>query len=155
MRSFRFGAFLALALLALAAPGAQAQRYESIALGAAKPVRDDFGKDYATGYTGRGQLGYSMSFADVHLQVGYTRFPVEEDVTDREDLSVLHAGVGVRIALGAFWVGGNAAYFFGGGEEGVGYVPEVGLKIWRFEAVADLRVDGDEKWGAARLGFRF
>jgi hypothetical protein len=70
-------------------------------------------------------------------------------------LSVYHAGAGARLGLGFLWVGANAAYFFGDGEEGVGFFPEVGVKIWRLEGVLDFRVDGDEKWGAARVGFRF
>lgn len=56
------------------------------------------------------------------------------------------------MGLGFLWVGANAAYFFGDGDRGLGFFPELGVKIWRVEGVADFRVDGDEKWGAARVG---
>ena len=155
MKSLLLGASLALALLALAAPGAQAQKYGSLGFGAAKPVGDEFKAQYGTGYTSRGQVGYSMTLADVHVQTGYTRFPVKDGVTAMDDLNVYHAGVGARVGFRFLWVGANAAYFFGDGEKGVGYFPELGVKVWRFEGVVDYRLDGDEKWGAARVGFRF
>lgn len=148
------GAALALATFAFAVTGAEAQTYGSIAFGAAKPV-SDFGDLYDTGYTTRGQVGYSLTVLDVHVQTGYSRFPASGDSSDLDDLSVYHAGAGARLGLGFIWVGANAAYFFGDGEKGVGFFPELGVKIWRLEGVLDFRVDGDEKWGAARVGFRF
>jgi hypothetical protein len=66
------------------------------------PVSVDFGDDYATGYTGRGQVGYATSLAEVHFQAGYTWFRVEDVINDKNDLGFFHAGAGVRIGFGVF-----------------------------------------------------
>lgn len=147
------GALLALVLSVAFSPRAEAQVYGSVAFGPAKPV-GDFNDLYDVGYTTRGQVGLSLIFLDAHLQTGWSRFPAGGD-SDLEDLNIYHAGAGARVGLGFLWVGANAAYFFGDGEDGIGFFPELGAKIWRVEGVVDYRVDGDEKWAAARVGFRF
>ena len=141
---------------ALGAPQADAQIYGSAGVGAAKPFGDF--KDVADlGITFRGQAGISLWIADVHLQTGVTSFTAADGVPEDEDdnLNIYHAGAGARVGLGFLWVGANAAYFFGDGEKGIGFFPEVGAKIWRLEVVGDVRVDGSEKWAAARVGFWF
>jgi hypothetical protein len=136
---------------------AQGQLYSSLGLGVVSP-QGDFGDYYDMGVTFRGQAGISiLSILDAHLQTGVTSFVLSDDYegSDGEDANVYHAGVGARVGLGFIFVGGNAAYFFGDGESDLGLFPEVGVKIWRLEAVADYRIDGDENWGAVRLAWRF
>lgn len=147
------GAALALVLSLILAPRAEAQVYGSVALGAAAPV-GDFGDLYDVGYTARGQVGLSLIFVDAHLQTGWSMFPAGGD-SGVDDVNIYHAGAGARLGLGFLWVGANAAYFFGDGKDGIGFFPELGAKIWRVEGVLDFRVDGDEKWVAARVGLRF
>jgi len=154
MKSVRRAGFLALVPFALFAPGAQAQTYGSIGFGAAKPV-SDLGDLYNTGYTVRGQVGFSLVFLDAHIQTGWTNFPVASKGSDLDNLNIYHAGAGARLGLGFIWVGANGAYFFGDGDQGIGWFPELGLKFWKVEGVVDFRIDGDEKWGAARVGLRF
>ena len=140
----------------LGAPGAEAQAYGSLGLGAAKPFGDF--KDVADlGLTFRGQAGVRLWIFDAHLQTGATTFTAADDVSESDDdnRTIYHAGAGARLGLGFLWVGANAAYFFGDGEKGIGFFPEVGAKIWRIEIVGDVRIDGDEKWAAARIGYRF
>ena len=145
---------VALIVFSVLSPAAEAQVYSSAALGVAKPT-GDFGDLYDLGLTYRGQVGISLLFADVHLQTGWTDLAPVEDYAEGKDLNIYHAGAGARVGLGFLWVGANAAYFFGDGEKGLGLFPEVGLKVWRLEGVVDYRIDGDENWGAARVGFRF
>lgn len=135
--------------------GAQAQTYTSLGLGVVMP-RGDLEDVYDAGLTFRGQRGVSLVLVDVHVQVGVTSFVLAGEPSSGDDeATVYHAGAGARLGLGPFWVGANGAYFFGDGEDGVGFFPEVGLRLWRLEAVADYRVDEGRQWLAARLGWRF
>jgi hypothetical protein len=154
MKSLIRSVSLSLVLSLLPALGAEAQVYGSVGFGAANPI-DALGDRYNTGYTARGQAGLSLALVEVHVQAGWTGFPAAGKSSELDDLNIYHAGVGARLGLGFLWVGANAGHFFGDGREGVGWFPEIGAKLWRLEGVLDLRVDGKEKWGAARLGFRF
>lgn len=153
------GFFLALLLLAgmpFFGQGLQAQFYGSVGGGVAWP-QGDLGKDHDTGFTLRGQGGISLAIVEAHVQAGMSRFSVVENPKDPEadDANIYHAGVGARVGLGFIFIGASAAYFSGEGESGMGYFPEIGLRFWRLEAVADYRVDGNENWSALRLNWRF
>jgi hypothetical protein len=134
----------------------EAQIQTSIGAGIAVPT-GDFGDVADNGYTVRGQLGVSLLLASVHAQVGWTRFPGPEIAgIEADDADIWHAGVGGRFGLGLFWVGLNAAYFGGDGEDdGLGFFPEVGLGLGPLEAVADYRIDGDAKWLGLRAALKF
>ena len=148
-------ALLAVALLIPTA--AQAQLQTSLAAGIATPT-GDFGDLYDQGYTVRGQVGLSLLFASVHAQVGVSRFSADPNslalLTDN-NLNVYHYGVGARAGVGLLWVGANAAYFSGDTDDGLGFFPEIGVGFLMFEAVADMRIDGDQKWYGLRAGLRF
>lgn len=135
--------------------GAEAQLRASIGAGVAAPY-GDFGDVFDTGFTLRGQAGLSLALVEAYGQAGWSRFSYGGggDISV-DDANIYHAGAGARVGLGIIWIGANAAYFFGDGEGGLGFFPEVGVGFWRLEVVADTRVDGDEKWAAARVGFRF
>ena len=121
------------------------------------------------GVTARGQIGLPvLSFLDVHTQFGWTwmesavgsalnRFGVAELLgTDFESsFTFWHIGAGARASLGPLFIGANGLYFVGDTDEGLGFVPEAGIRLGRFELVADHRMDGELKWWAARLGFNF
>ena len=133
----------------------RAQTYTSLGLGVVFPQRD-LADVYDNGLTFRGQAGVSLSLLDVHLQTGVTSFPLADDtMSEGDEATVYHVGAGARLGLGFLWVGANGGYFFGDGDDGVGLFPEAGLRLWRLEAVADYRVDGDQNWLAARLSWRF
>lgn len=154
MRITHVLAVVSLALLLASPHDAEAQIATSVAAGVAHPVGDlDDAVD--SGFTLRGQAGLSLLVAGLHAQVGYTRFP-GDDVggVEIEDVDFFHAGVGGRLGLGLAWVGLNAAYFTGDGEDGVGLLPEVGVGLGPLEAVADGRLDGDAKWVAVRVGLK-
>lgn len=143
--------FLLGAALAAAPVGAQGLN-TSLGAGIASPV-GDFGDLYDPGFTVRGQVGLDLVLLDVHAQAGWSRFGAAD--ADTDDANVTHLGVGARAGFGLFWVGLNAAQFWGEGDDGVGWVPEVGVSFLSLEAVADVRIDGDEKWWALRGALRF
>jgi hypothetical protein len=135
--------------------GVRAQTYYSLGLGVVMP-QDELSDVYDVGLTFRGQAGLSLAMLGAHIQTGVTSFSFADDVTSGdEEATVYHVGAGARLGIGFLWVGANGAYFFGDGEDGVGYFPEVGLKLWRLEVVADYRVDSDQTWLATRLAWRF
>lgn len=142
--------------LVLVPTAAAAQISGSVGGGVAAPT-GDLGDAYDTGLTVRAQAGVSLLVASVHGQVGWTRFPGKELTggVDVEDIDFFHAGVGGRFGLGLFWVGLNAAYFSGDGDDGLGFFPEVGAGFGPIEAVADYRLDGDAHWLGLRAGLRF
>lgn len=145
-----------------------AQVDASVAIGGAGAIGDfEDLADY--GFTARGQVGIPLlSFLDVHAQGGWTwmesavgaalnAFGVAElaGLDVESSFEFWHVGVGARASLGPLFVGGNGLYFVGDTDEGFGFVPEVGVGLGRFELVVDHRMDGQLKWWAARLGFRF
>ena len=143
--------------VALTLPSAAAgQLYTSIGGGPAFPT-GDLGDAFGSGFTVRGQAGLSFVLVDAHVQAGYTRFGSDVD-TDSEafagdDWSVFHTGIGARVGLGLVWVGANAAYFFGDGDDEIGFFPEVGVGLGPIEVVADYRI-GDPNWGALRAALK-
>ena len=154
---FALPAFL-ITMLALPT-GVTGQLYTSIGAGVAAPI-SDFGDVAGTGYTVRGQVGLSAIIVDAHIQGGWSRFSGEDftvggETVSGETANVYHAGVGARLGLGLIWVGANGAYFFGDADEGIGFFPEVGVGIGPIEVVADIRIDGDQKWAAVRAALRF
>lgn len=144
-----------LGVLVLGGTEAQAQFTLGLGGGIAQPM-GDFGDVVDRGITARGQLGLSLLLAGAHAQVGVTRFPgAEIGGVNADDATILHAGVGGRLGLGLIFVGLNGLYFFGDGDDGVGYVPEVGISLIKLEVVADGRLDGDQKWVGLRAGLKF
>lgn len=150
-RWFRIALPALLLATAVAAGDVQAQFTVGVGGGIAQPLGDlDDAVDQ--GITGRAQLGMSFILASVHAQAGVTRFP---GTNTSDDYTTSHVGVGGRLGLGLLFVGLNANYFFGDGEDGVGYVPEIGVGLLRLEVVADGRLDGDAKWVSLRAGLKF
>ena len=146
--------FAALAFVAVGASDARAQIYTSVGVGGVQPI-GDFDDLFDRGFTVRGQAGLSLLLAGAHVQAGWSNFEADIDSGSSESANIYHAGIGGRVGMGLFWVGANGAYFFGDGESGVGYFPEVGLGLMNFEAVADVRVDGNEKWVSLRAALKF
>jgi hypothetical protein len=158
----RFRRFLlpALVTLALAAPrGMSAQTNASIGAGVAVPT-GDLGDVTGTGFTVRGQAGPSLGLIEAYAQGGWSSFPGKsfdagDGVAEGEDADIWHAGIGVRLGVSIFWIGGNALYSFGDTpDDGIGIAPEVGVAFGPIEVVADY-LFGDTSWGALRAGFRF
>lgn len=145
--------FVTLATLALALPStARAQGLStSVGVGMAGGW-SDLGDVTDPGFTLRGQVGVDLLVASVHGQVGWTRLPA---AGDGDAFSTAHYGVGGRLGLGLLWVGINGAYFSGDGDDGMGFFPEVGVGLGPLEAVADVRIDGDQKWWGLRGALRF
>jgi len=72
------------------------------------------------------------------------------------DADILHAGVGARLGVfGLAFVGANAAYFFGDGDEDVGFFPEIGVGLGPLEVVADYRIGSDFNWFGLRGALEF
>lgn len=154
MTTRTFSTLAALAcLLVLGAAEVQGQIYTSLGAGVTQPI-GDFDDLYDRGFTVRGQAGLSLILAGAHAQVGWSNFATDVDTSDTDAANVFHAGVGGRLGVGLFFVGANAAYFFGDGENGIGYIPEVGISLLSLEVVADGRIDG-EKWVALRGALKF
>lgn len=147
---------LAIAFQPLLVAKADAQVQSSLAVGLAVPL-GDLEDEWNSGLTFRGQVGFTVTPLEAFLQAGWTRLPAtgNPSVWDGRTFDAYHAGIGLRLGLGFFWLGGNAAYFMGDGADGMGYFPEIGIRAWRLEGVVDYRLDGHQKWAAARVGFRF
>jgi hypothetical protein len=157
MRRLPHAALAVLAVLAVLLPArTSAQTYTSLGLGAAVPT-GDFSDVQERGFTLRGQGGVSLILGDVHVQAGYTHLPGKEGVAgvNPDAADFFQAGVGARLGMGLIFVGGNANYYFGEVERGVGFAPEIGISLLMFEAVADYRVDGTQKVLSTRIGVRF
>jgi len=148
----------AVAALLLVAPAtAAAQLSASVGAGVANPL-GDFGDIVDPGFTLRGQVGVNLLVAGVHAQVGYSRFSGitdEEAGLDTGDVDIYHYGLGGRVGVGLAWLGATAARFSGDGEGTFGFIPEVGVGLGPLEAVADVRITGDQKWWALRGALRF
>lgn len=145
---------LVLGLFLVTAGTAHAQTSASIGVGVASP-QGDFGDVVDEGYTVRAQLALSaLGLVSVHTQGGWTRFPAESEVDD--DANILHAGVGARLGVfGIMFVGANGAYFFGDGDDEVGFFPEIGVGLGPLEVVADYRVGSDFDWFGLRGALKF
>jgi hypothetical protein len=145
----------------LSAGQAHAQASASLGVGLASP-QGDLGDYFDSGYTVRAQLALSaLGIVEVHTQAGWSRFPVGDATVDREeyqvgDADLLHAGVGARLGIfGLIFVGANGAYFFGEGDNEIGFFPEVGIGIGPLEVVADYRFGSDFDWFGLRGGLKF
>jgi len=161
---------LIVCLLFVPAAAAQAQLSKSIGIGVASP-QGEFGDYFDEGYTVRGQFQLSaLGLIAVHTQAGWTRFSSDFDpgtvVPDSNvpasiegidgDADILHAGVGARLGVfGLAFVGANAAYFFGDGDEDVGFFPEIGVGLGPLEVVADYRIGSDFNWFGLRGALKF
>lgn len=163
MRSIATSVVTVVTALCLLVPAeAHAQIRSSVGVGLVQPL-GDFGEFQDNGFTVRGQVGVSLLVASVHAQAGWTRFPGKDlENLELTNIDIFHAGAGVRVGMGIYWVGLNGAYFSGdeaegsdGEEKGMGFFPEVGVGLGAAELVADLRVDGDQKWVGVRLAVKF
>lgn len=161
----------ALAALALTVPAdASAQANASIGVGVASP-QGDFGDFFDSGYTVRGQFALSaLGLFEVHTQAGWSRFglgydpgfvvadgdvPAEIEAIDG-DADIFHAGVGARLGiLGLAFIGANGAYFFGDGDDDIGFFPEIGVGLGPLEVVADYRFGSDFDWFGLRGALKF
>jgi hypothetical protein len=141
-----------LACLAVCPTGARAQ-YVSLGVGGANP-RGDFGDFFRSGFTVRGQAGLSLVLIDAHIQAGWSRFRAEENAPTDDAANLYHFGPGARFGLGLGWVGVNAFWFSGDGDDGMQIVPEIGIGFGPLEGVLDAAVTGDTKWLALRVNVR-
>jgi len=161
----------ALVALVLAVPGdAHAQASASIGAGVATP-QGEFGDFFDSGYTIRAQLALSaLGLVEVHTQAGWSRFSSDFDpgtvVPDGDvpagiedidgDADIFHAGVGARLGVfGLAFIGANGAYFFGDGDDDVGFFPEIGVGVGPLEVVADYRFGSDFDWFGLRGALKF
>lgn len=149
----------AVAALAVLPAAGSSQEFAAVGGGVVVPT-GSLRERAEQGYTVRGRVGISLGFAHVQLLGGWSRLAgkdllVDDIVEPGEDLDLFHAGVGVRVGLGAIWLGANAADFFGDGDEGIGFIPELGFVVGPFEVVADSRVHGPDTWAAVRAAIRF
>ncbi len=140
-----------LALTLLPARGMEAQLATSIGAGLAQGT-GDWGDQFDQGWTVRGQAALDLLLAGLHAQVGATQLP---GANGNDDATIFHAGVGGRVGLGLLFVGANANYYLGDVDNGVGFAPEVGISFLMLEAVADYRVDGDQRMWGARVALKF
>lgn len=128
-------------------------QYVGVGAGATNP-RGDFGDAYRPGFTLRGQAGLSLVLIDAHIQVGWSHFRAEETAPTDDAANLYHIGPGARFGLGLGWVGANAFWFFGDGDDGMQIVPEIGIGFGPLEGVLDASVTGDAKWFALRVNIR-
>lgn len=150
--SKRFALALVAGMLAFAAAPTEAQISTSLGAGWATP-QGDLDDVVDDGYTVRGQLALSaLGLVGVHAQGGWTRFAASGEAAD--DLDIFHAALGARVGMGLLFVGANAAYFFGDGEDEAGFFPEVGLSFLMLEVVADYNFTADRDWFAIRAALK-
>ena len=147
--------FLALLIpLVVYAPAASAQNTSSIGLGGVLP-QGDYADLVDTGFSVRLQSSTAYDRSEVQLQTGWSRFSGREEAgVETESADVFHVALGVRVG-GTIFVGANGGYFWGDTDDGLGFLPEAGMRFGRIELVADYRTDGDENWLGVRAALRF
>jgi hypothetical protein len=139
--------------LVVCAPAASAQDASSIGLGAVIP-RGDYADVVDAGFSLRLQSSTAYDRSELQFQTGWSRFSGREDSgVETESADVFHVALGVRIG-GTLFVGANGGYFWGDTDDGLGFLPEAGIRLGRLELVADYRTDGDENWLGVRAAVR-
>lgn len=142
-------ALLAL-LMASTAGNVEAQNFGSLLVGPTTPY-GDFADSYDPGISLRLESGVEAALVGAHATAGWSRFGAAG--SGGEDADVFDVGLGARLILGPLFAGVNGAYFFGDGEDGFGFVPNVGGHLLFLEAILEARVDG-EQWWSVKVGIR-
>lgn len=141
-------------LLAVCPPTADAQSTSSIGLGGVVP-QGRYADLVDTGFSLRLQSSTAYDRSELQLQTGWSRFSGRDaGAVDTEAADLFHVSLGLRIG-GTLFIGANGGYFWGDTDNGLGFLPEAGMRFGRIELVGDYRVDGDENWLGIRAGLRF
>ena len=110
-----------------------------------------FNDDFETGWGVVGIVDYPLiPLIDLTADVGYNHFPGSGD-TDGVD--VWNICFGGRLALGAFFMGGETGYFSQVDEWS--YVPSMGLRFGAFEGAVRYKAVGGSGWTSLRFGYYF
>jgi hypothetical protein len=163
-RRFLCAAVATLCAWGVAPTEAAAQPSTTVSAGWVWP-RGGLDDRYDRGIAIRARRGFPLLIAELHVQGGFTRLPGGQPRSpsahdpgpipgsaDAADL--LHGGMGLRIGLGMFWVGGTAAWFVGDLDDEMTFLPEAGVRLGPTELVTEVRW-GERRWIALRAGLRF
>lgn len=111
----------------------------------------EFKDDTKTGWGVGGIVDYPLiPLIDLTADLGYNHFPGKDD---NEDVDVWNLCFGGRLALGAFFMGGETGYF--SHVEEWSFVPSMGLRFNRFEGAIRYKAVGGVSWTSLRLGVYF
>ncbi len=107
--------------------------------------------DTQTGWGIAGMVDYPLiPLIDLTADVGVNHFPGDGE---KEDVDVWNVCFGGRLALGAFFMGGETGFFTHVDEWS--FVPSMGLRFNRFEGAVRYKAVGGASWTSIRLGVYF
>jgi hypothetical protein len=118
---------------------------------------------YKYGFGIYSNIDYSLNdYFTLRLDIGWNDYsgPEKEFVdkngtvhTDQPNMSVWEFTAGLRAGAGPFYIEGRGGYFTG--VASWGYVPAVGVIIWKLDLQASYVFAGDKEWAGIRLGYYF
>jgi len=126
-----------------------------------QPVQGLSKYSYSFGVYSNIDYNFNKNFA-ARLDVGWNDFsgPEKEYIdqnkvvhTEHPNMSVWEFTAGLRVSAGPVYLEGRGGYFTG--INSWGYLPAVGLKIWKLDIQASYTFAGDKQWATARVGYYF
>lgn len=111
----------------------------------------DFGDDYSTGFGLHGMVDYPwISLVHLIADVGWNHFPGKNDSAS---VDIFNISGGAKIALGAFFMGGEVGYFSEVDE--VSWIPSIGVRPGNWEVALRIKAVGLGSWTTLRAGYYF
>ena len=112
---------------------------------------EEFGDNYNTGFGLHGLVDYPLiSFLHLIADIGWNHFPGENSV---ESVDIFNLAGGAKIALGAFFMGGEVGYFTN--VEEVSWIPSIGVRPGNWEVALRIKAVGSGSWTTLRVGYYF
>ena len=119
--------------------------------------------NYKYGFAAYSNFDYYLNdYFTVRLDIGWNDFSGPEKKytdqngnihTDHPNMSVWEFTAGLRGGAGPFYIEGRGGYFTG--VSSWGYVPAVGIVVWKFDIQASYTFAGEKEWAGIRLGYYF
>ena len=111
----------------------------------------EFGEDANTGWGVAGMVDYPLiPLLDLTADVGYNHFA---GMGEKDGVDVWNFCFGGRLALGAFFMGGETGYFSHGNDWS--FVPSMGLRFGQLEGAIRYKSVGANGWTSLRFGYYF
>jgi len=126
-----------------------------------QPVQNLDNYSHGFGVYSNFDYNFNKHFA-ARLDIGWNDFsgPEKEYIdqsghvhTDHPNMSIWEFTGGLRAKAGPVYLEGRGGYFTG--VSSWGYVPAVGVVVWKLDIQASYTFAGDKEWAGIRLGYYF